>query len=105
MVKELFENEPDMDDTIMQDEEDDYLYNRPRSNSKGKFRGNSSRRKRPSISVMPNHDHSEDTSGSHKNNTSSSSHSSMSSNGSLGNRKSKHERKVIPCTIVLDLIE
>lgn len=91
----------------MQDEEDFDSTSRRRSSSKGKYRANG-RKKRPSISVIPNDHSTEEQSGGigngHKN-TSSSSHSSISSTGSLGNRKSTHERKVIPCTIVLDLIE
>lgn len=92
MVKQLFHTEPDLDDTAMGEE----------PTLRPKLMGSKVIRRRPSISTI-HHEHSEE--GSYKN-TSSSSHSSYSSSaGSLGYRKTRHHRNVIPCTVMVDLTE
>lgn len=105
IVKQLFQTEPDLDDSTIPEEDGDYLLTRSSSGStfKGKYRATSKRR-RPSISIIHRETGEEGSSGAK--NTSSSSHSSISSNGSsFGDRKTTYDRKVIPCTIIIDLIE
>lgn len=88
MVKQLFYTEPDLEDSVMT-EEPISSRSRPKST-----------RRRPSLSIIH---HEEEGSNKH---TSSSSHSSFSSSaGSLGYRRTRHYRKVIPCTVLIDLIE
>lgn len=91
-----------MDDSAQLEEELDNPSMRSNSSLKGKYK--SSKRRRPSISIIHRETGEEGSTGAK--NTSSSSHSSISSNGSsFGDRKTIHDRKVIPCTIIIDLIE
>lgn len=105
IVKQLFQTEPDLDDSTIPEEDGDYLLTRSSSSNtfKGKYKATSKRR-RPSLSIIHRETGEESSPGAK--NTSSSSHSSISSNGSsFGDRKTIHDRKVIPCTIIIDLIE
>lgn len=86
--------------------DEDMSNNRPKVTScSSKSSKKKLKRGRPSISVIHDHSAEDSTGSSYLKNTSSSSHSSFSSTGSLGNRNSRHRRKFIPCTVVLDLIE